>query len=84
MIEKLEQVVQDELRLGVITNSHTRSIIKLPRGNQREILEVITRNNLTSRQSSILIDKFIQTGNKKEQAYLLIHPMEAIKSKEKQ
>ena len=84
MIEKLEQVVQDELRLGIITNSHTRSIIKLPRGNQKEILEIITRNNLTSRQSSILIDKYIQTGNKKEQAYLLDHPMEAIKSGEKQ
>lgn len=84
MIEKLDEVVQDELRLGVINNTQARSIIKLPRGNQKEMVEVITRNNLTSRQSSILIDKYIQTGNKKEQAYLLGHPMEAIKSREKQ
>lgn len=84
MIEKLDDVVQDELRLGEINNTQARSIIKLPRGNQQEMVEVITRNNLTSRQSSILIEKYLQTGNKKEQAYLLGHPLEAIKSGEKQ
>lgn len=83
MIEKLDQVVQDELRLGSISNTQARSIIKLPRGNQGEIVKTIIEHHLTSRQSCILVDKYLQTGNKQEQTYLLSNPLEAIQAKEK-
>lgn len=84
LIEKLDNVVQDELRLGLLNNTQARAIIKLPRGNQGEIVRVITQHHLTSRQSSLLIDRYLQTGNKKEQAYLLGHPLEVLKAGEKQ
>jgi ParB/RepB/Spo0J family partition protein len=78
MIEKLDQVVQDELRLGAISNTQARSIIKLPRGNQEEIVRAIIGHQLNSRQSKLLVDKYLQTGNKQEQAYLLEHPQEVL------
>jgi len=78
MIEKLDQVVQDELRLGAISNTQARSIIKLPRGNQEELVRAIINNQLNSRQSKLLVDKYLQTGNKQEQAYLLEHPLEVL------
>jgi ParB/RepB/Spo0J family partition protein len=83
LIEKLSTTVQDQLRMGVISNSHTRSIIKLPRGNQQEITSIIIKHNLTCRQSNVLIEKYLQTGNNQERAYIINNPVEAIKMAEK-
>lgn len=78
LVEKLDKTVQDHLRIGAISHSHTRSIVKLPRGNQQEITSLIINYNLTCRQASILVEKFLQTGNKEERSYLMNNPLEAI------
>lgn len=83
LIEKLEVRVQDQLRLGKISNSHTRSIVKLPRGNQEELTRVIIRHNLTCRQSRDLIEKYLQTSRQEERSYLINNPIEALKMGEK-
>jgi ParB/RepB/Spo0J family partition protein len=78
LIEKLDGQVQDELRLGCISNSQARGIVKLPRGNQKEITKVIIAHKLTSRQSNLLIEKYMQTGDKQQQAYILNNPVEVL------
>ena len=77
MIERLEDAVQSQLRLGKISAAHVREIIKLPRGNQAEITRTIMENNMSSRQSAWLIGKYLSSGSKAERAYLLDHPNEA-------
>lgn len=79
LIEKLAPEVQDSLRLGVITHSQARAIVKLPRGNQVEFVRCIAENQLTSRDCQILAEKFLQASGGKEQEYILSHPAEIVK-----
>ncbi len=78
LIEKLDSLVQDALRMGVITNSQAREIVKLPRGNQGAMMRTVTAHHLTSRDSRILVEKYLGASSQKEQAYILSHPEEII------
>jgi ParB/RepB/Spo0J family partition protein len=78
LLEKLSEPVQDALRMGLISNTHARSIVKLPRGNQQAITEIITRHQLSSRDTALLVDKFLSSKSHKEQVYVLSHPMDII------
>ena len=78
LVEKLDPLVQDTLRMGVITNSQAREIVKLPRGNQGAMMRCVTSHNLTSRDSRILVEKFLGASGQKEQEYILSHPVEII------
>jgi ParB family transcriptional regulator, chromosome partitioning protein len=79
LIEKLDPKVQDSLRLGVITHSQARAIVKLPRGNQVEFVRCIADNQLTSRDSQILAEKYLEASDRKNQQYILSHATEIIK-----
>ena len=78
LVEKLDPKVQDALRMGVITNSQAREIVKLPRGNQGNMMSCIVVNQLTSRDSRVLVEKFLGASGQKEQKYILSHPVEII------
>jgi ParB/RepB/Spo0J family partition protein len=78
LIEKLSESVQEELRMGMISNSQARAIVKLPRGNQEVIMRAIITHNITSRDSSVLVEKYLQSTSKHEQEYLINHPVEVI------
>lgn len=80
MIEKLSEEVQEDLKLGAITPTHVRSLGKLPRGNQAAMLKIITGENVTSRDSGILIKKYLQARDKKEQEYILTHPCQVLEN----
>ena len=77
-IERLDECVRTHLQLGKITPSHARELIKLPRGKQNDFSKLIIGNNITSRQAAILVSMYLQSKTKKEQAYLLECPLEAI------
>ena len=78
LVEKLDEVVQDSLRMGLVTNSHARAIVRLPRGNQVEMMRCIADNQLTSRDSLLLVEKFLESSHRKDQQYILSHPVEVI------
>ena len=77
-IERLDDCVQAHLQLGKITPTHARELVKLPRGKQNDFLKVIIEHNLTSRQTGILVLKYLQSKTRQEQTYVLEHPLEAI------
>lgn len=78
LIEKLDPILQDALRMGVITNSQARVLVQLPRGNQPQVMRCITEWHLTSRDSATLVEKYLASGSPKQQQYVLTHPMEVI------
>jgi ParB/RepB/Spo0J family partition protein len=78
LVEKLDPALQDALRMGMITNSQARALVKLPRGNQQEVMRCIINHHLTSRDSSILVEKYLQSGSSEAQQYVLGHPLEVI------
>ena len=80
LIERLDTGVQSQLRFGKITPAHAREIVKLPRGKQESITQSIIGNNVTSRQSAILVALHLRSISNKERDYLLRCPVEAIEN----
>lgn len=74
LIQKLDEAVCDEIRMGTLTSSHARALIRLPRGKQRKLARVITTYGLSSRLSNTLVDAFLKADNELQQNYILAHP----------
>ena len=79
LIERLLPEVQDALRMGIITVSHGRELVKLPRGNQSQALQVIITQGLTSRECAIVVEKLLTAKNTQESAYIFSHPREVLR-----
>jgi len=74
LIEKMDKDISSDIMMGVLTGSHARAIIKLPRGNQIKVARAITNYCLTSRQSDTLVDAFLEAKDEDQQRYILAHP----------
>ena len=82
LIGKIDQQVASEIRMGMITSSQARTLIKLPRGNQMDVARVITSWGLTSRLSNALVDEFLAAEDEDQQRYILAHPERVLKDRE--
>ena len=82
LIGKMDEDISSEIMMGVLTGSHARALIKLPRGNQMEVARVITNYRLTSRQSDTLVDAFLKAKDENRQRYVLTHPEKVLEKKE--
>lgn len=76
-IERLDDTVQTHLRLGEITSTHARELSRLPRGKQSEFLRTVVGHTLTSRQTGLLVNKYLY-ASAEEQSRILLSPMEII------
>jgi ParB/RepB/Spo0J family partition protein len=79
MIERLLPEVQDEIRMGSISVSHGRELVKLPRGNQRQALEVLVKEGLSSRECAIVVDKLLKSRSSQDTEYIYKHSREVIR-----
>jgi ParB family transcriptional regulator, chromosome partitioning protein len=79
LIERLLPEVQDALRMGSITVTHGRELVKLPRGNQAQILEVVMAEGLTSRECAIVVEKLLKAKTPQEAEYLYSQCREVIR-----
>jgi ParB/RepB/Spo0J family partition protein len=79
LIEKLLPEVQDALRMGSITVSHGRELVKLPRGNQGQALGVIITEGLTSRECAIVVARLLKAKGTQETGYIYSHSREVIR-----
>jgi ParB family chromosome partitioning protein len=74
LIGKIDEQVASEIRMGIITSSQARALIKLPRGNQMDVARVIVDLGLSSRQSDRLVDAFLKAEDEDQQRDILKHP----------
>jgi len=74
LISKMDEGVSSDLMMGVLTSSHARALIRLPRGNQCDVARVITSWRLTSRQSDTLVDAFVEAEDETRQRHILSNP----------
>lgn len=80
LIEKLDSQVQEHIKLGLLSHSHAREIIKLPRGNQEEISKCIINHRLNTRCSNMIVEAYLKAKNKQQQSYILTDPGKVIES----
>lgn len=78
LISKVDEEVSTALKMGVLTGSHARALIRLPRGNQKDVALAITRFNLTSRQSNALAEAYLKAEDKNMQHYIADHPEDVL------
>jgi hypothetical protein len=79
MIERLLPVVQDEIRMGGISVSHGRELVKLPRGNQQRAMEVVVKERLSSRECTIVVERLLKSGSVEDSEYIYNHVREVIR-----
>jgi len=82
LVDKMNEEVSAEIRMGTLTSSHARALIRLPRGNQGEVARVMTSYHLTSRQSNALADAFLKAKDEDGQRDILAHPEQVIERTE--
>lgn len=71
LAEGLDEEIQCQVRLGLISPSPARELARLPRGNQREAAEVVTTKGLTYSQTAKLVRRALElSSNEARSSYL--------------
>jgi ParB/RepB/Spo0J family partition protein len=78
LIEKLGEPARDDLRVGLLSPTAARQIVRLPQGNQAEVLEAVRREALSTAELAGVVDLWLGCGDCGQQRYILAHPREAL------
>jgi ParB-like chromosome segregation protein Spo0J len=75
LAERLERVLQDDIRLGLLAPTVARELARLPRGNQVPMAATIRAHELTSRQAHRIVTELLRTADPAARAAVLAHPL---------
>jgi ParB-like chromosome segregation protein Spo0J len=70
----MDETVTTEIMMGVLTSSHARALVKLPRGNQGDVARVISTHGLSSRQSDALAEALLKASDEGHRQRILADP----------
>ena len=74
LAEHLEESVQDDIRLGLLSSSTARELARLPRGNQQDAAQAVRDGGLASRQAGQLVTLLLQTDDPDARRAILDDP----------
>jgi ParB-like chromosome segregation protein Spo0J len=78
LIERLASEAREELRVGLLSPTAARQMVRLPEGNQAEVLEVVRREALSAAELTGVVDLLLQSPGREQQTYVLAQPREAL------
>jgi hypothetical protein len=78
LIEKLGAPAQEELKVGLLSPTCARQLVRLPPGNQPALLAVIRREALTVHELEGVVDLLLRAPARELQQYILDAPREAL------
>jgi len=78
LIERLGTEAREELRVGLLSPTAARQMVRLPEGNQAEVLEVIRREALSGTELVGVVDLLLECPRREQQEYILAQPREAL------
>jgi ParB/RepB/Spo0J family partition protein len=78
LIERLGAKAREDLRVGLLTPTAAREIVRLPQGNQAEVLDAVRREALSRAELVGVVDLWLGCADRSQQQYLLAHPREAL------
>jgi ParB-like chromosome segregation protein Spo0J len=78
LVERLDEQVQQDVRVGLVPVTVARELARLPRGNQTEVAAAVHRNALTSRDAATLVSLFEKTVERPQQQAILANPREIL------
>ncbi|MFQ5601065.1 MAG: ParB/RepB/Spo0J family partition protein [Candidatus Krumholzibacteriia bacterium] len=77
LAEGLSEAVEAQLRLGLLSSTLAREVLRLPRGNQEACAKVMTRRGLSTRQASKLVDELLLAPDEATQQQWLEDKLES-------
>lgn len=78
LIERLGAKARDDLRVGLLSPTAARQIVRLPQGNQAEVLDTVRREALSGAELAGIVDLWLGCADHTQQQYILAHPREAL------
>jgi ParB-like chromosome segregation protein Spo0J len=78
LIEKLGEPAKEELKVGLLSPTCARQLVRLPPGNQPALLDVIRREALTVHELEGVVDLLQRAPSRDLQQYILDAPREAL------
>jgi hypothetical protein len=78
LIGKLSEPAKEDLKLGLLSPTCARHLVRLPQGNQDELLDVIRREALTVHELEGVVGLKESAPSREVQRYILDSPREAL------
>ena len=78
LVEKLTGEAREDLRLGLLSSTAARSLVRLPAGNQGEVLATLHRDELTAQELDGVVDLLLAAPGQSQQEYILAQPRQAL------
>lgn len=79
MMEKLCPAAQEDLRMGLLSPTMARQLIRLPVGNQQGALETKQRHGLSAAELRGVVDLLLASGTEEKAAFVLEQPRQALR-----
>jgi ParB-like chromosome segregation protein Spo0J len=79
LVEKLAEPAKDDLRLGLLSPTQARELVRLPAGNQVQALAVARRESLTAGELQGVVDLLLSAGTREKEEFVLAKPREALR-----
>jgi ParB-like chromosome segregation protein Spo0J len=79
MIERLAEVAQEELRLGLLSPSMARQLTRLPAGNQAEALAAAREASLNSQELAGVVGLLLASSSSEQKQCVLSDPRRALR-----
>lgn len=78
LVERLGAEAKEDLRLGLLSPSQAREVVRLPAGNQAEVVELVRREALTRDELQGVTDLLLGCTNEAQHDFVLERPREAL------
>lgn len=78
LLEKLCPEARLDLQLGLLCASAARSLLQLPAGNQRELLECLRRESLTAAEVREVVELLLASSTREQKEFVLEKPRQAL------
>jgi ParB-like chromosome segregation protein Spo0J len=78
LIERLGEPAKADLQVGLLSPTCARQLVRLPEGNQVDLLAVIRREALTTHEVTGVVDLLQRAPSRELQQYILNAPREAL------
>jgi ParB-like chromosome segregation protein Spo0J len=78
LVEKLAEGAREDLRLGLVTATAARALVRLPAGNQLDVLATRHRDGLTTAELEGVVELLLAAPARAQQEYILAQPRQAL------
>jgi ParB-like chromosome segregation protein Spo0J len=79
LVEKLADPARNDLRLGLLSVTAARSLVRLPAGNQAGLLATLRRDKLTAAELEGVVNLLQAAPGQTQEEYILAQPREALR-----